>query len=188
MDPASTIEAMVTVFRVSWILSLIAAFFICPLLLKAIWGLLTHSVLAHLAEQGLVRPNLRYLAALKLELSIVIWGCIPVLLAVIAFFAFDGLSKPGYYGLTFGFYLALYGFPLLACYFVLVGAIWLQWAWRWAGRELFPGAVERGVLPNHFRYGSSALLMLTILGIYVLTNLPGILFKMAEDLSEALVP
>lgn len=169
-------------------MSLIAAFFIWPLLLKAIWSLLTRSVLARLAEQGLVQPSLRYSAGLKLGLSIVIWGGIPILLAVIAFFAFGGLSKPGYYGLTFRLYLVSYGIPLLACYFVLVGAIWLQWAWRWAGRELFPRAVERGILPDRLRYGPSALLMLTILGIYVLINLPRIFFKIAEDLSKALVP
>lgn len=160
-------------------LSFIVAFFLVALLLKALWGLLARHVFPGLVERGLVQRNLRYSTSLRFVWSIVVWIGVPVVLAVLAAWLFMASSRSPIAGFTFGIYFSLFGVPLLLAYFVLAGALWLQWCWSRIGMELFQGAFERGVLPGRLRYTSAALIMLVVTGIYVVSKLPWVILDIA---------
>jgi len=135
----------------SFVVAFIVAFFLVALLLKALWGLLARHVFPRLVERGLVQRNMRYSTALRFVWSIVVWIGVPVVLAVLAIWIFVMSSNNPFAGFMFGLYFVIIGVPLSLAYFVLAGALWLQWCWSRIGAELFPGAFERGVLRSSSR-------------------------------------
>jgi hypothetical protein len=158
---------MNTVVLFIGVFGLLVAIFVSPLLIRKLWELLIRYVLRSPVEQGLIEPELRYRDALHLVLSVVVWTGLPVLAFLVALLIRAG--PPSYFGL---FVIPFYSIPLMLAYFVLGGALWLQWVWRWAARVLFPGAVELGWVPERLPYKAAALLMLVLLGLSLLWALP----------------
>lgn len=167
---------MITPLSVAVLLSLAAAIFLSPFLIRKLWDLLVRYVLRVQAEQGLVQSELSYRDALHVVLSVVVWLGLPTLFFILPVVFALPLWVVLHLGWLFNsLFIAL---VLLPVYFVLGGAVWLQWVWRWAARVLFPGAAKQGLLPDRIPYKGAALFMLALLGLYLLWALPRITLRM----------
>ena len=162
---------------IGWGVALLVGLLLAPLILQALWWILAHHILGRLTDRGWIAPRLKYGTALQVILSfLVVFVGLPFLLGLLLILwpaAGRGGDSPSDAAQVLSIFLAL---PLVyGAYFVLIGALWLQWLWRRLSKELLPRALEEGVLSPRLSYVTGVLIMLLIVALYLLQALLGFL-------------
>ncbi|GEM_PF-3133240 len=157
-----------------WGVGLLVGLLLAPLILQALWWVIAHQILGRLRDQGWISSRLKYATAFQVVLSLLIFLGLPLLLVLlVGWLALDPRGASSSVAQMLNFLIAL---PLFyGAYFVLIGGLWLQWLWSLLSRELFPRAVEEGVISSRLSYATGVLIMLLIVALYLLQFLVGLI-------------
>ena len=158
-----------------WGVGLLVGLLLAPLILQALWWVIAHQILGRLRDQGWISSRLKYGTAFQVVLSLLIFLGLPLLFVfLVGWLALDPRDASSSLARMFVFFTV--ALPLFyIAYFVLIGGLWLQWLWSLLSRELFPRAVEEGVISSRLSYVTGVLIMLLIVALYLLQFLVGLI-------------